>query len=190
MTKKEILRSIDSLIRDLDEWTTKRVKASLDKDDKAYQEAMFNLEGLAADSQQELTYLRDFINSLPEEPVSSIWHDASEKSDNPEDVVIINPSDNTGEVLTKCTGVNQGHIWAYTSDLLKIDNHCKIGKNLQEEPVSKDLEEAANKYAYDYTANDEGNGGDDWESDIAIAFKAGAMWQKAIDKKNESRKAL
>ena len=77
MTKKEILRSIDSLIRDLDEWTTKRVKASLDKDDKAYQEVMFNLEGLAADSRQELTYLRDFINSLPEEPVSKDLEKAS-----------------------------------------------------------------------------------------------------------------
>lgn len=62
MTKKEVLRSVDSLIRDLDEWTTKRVKASLDKDEKDYQEAMFQLEGLAADSQQELTYLRDYID--------------------------------------------------------------------------------------------------------------------------------
>ena len=61
MTKKEILRSMDSLIRDLDEWTTKRVKASLDKDEQAYQEAMFQLEGLNADCQQELTYLRDYI---------------------------------------------------------------------------------------------------------------------------------
>ena len=62
MTKKEVLRSVDSLIRDLDEWTTKRVKASLDKDEKAYQEAMFQLEGLVADSQQELTYLRDYVD--------------------------------------------------------------------------------------------------------------------------------
>lgn len=72
-----------------------------------------------------------------EELVSSIWHDASEKSNEPEDVVIINPSDNTGEVLTNCTGVYSGRIWSYTSDLLNLDNPCKIGKNLQEEPVSE-----------------------------------------------------
>ena len=79
------------------------------------------------------------LDAMQEEPVS-IWHDASKKSDNPEDVVIINPSDNTGEVLTKCTGVNQGHIWAYTSELLKLDNPCNIGKNLQEPQVKESAE--------------------------------------------------
>ena len=62
MTKKEVLRSMDSLIRDIDEWTTKRVKASLEKNDEAYREAMFQLEGLIMDAQQEVTYLRDYIN--------------------------------------------------------------------------------------------------------------------------------
>ena len=47
---------------------------------------------------------------------------------------IIKPSDNTGEVLTRCTGVYPGRIWAYTSELLNLDNSCNIGKNLQEEP--------------------------------------------------------
>ena len=61
MTKKEVLSSMSSLIRDLDNWTTKRVKASLDKDEQAYRDAMFELEGLASDSQQELTFLYDYI---------------------------------------------------------------------------------------------------------------------------------
>ena len=78
------------------------------------------------------------VKALQEEP-ESIWHDANEKSDNPEAVVIINPSDNTGEVLTKCISVYQGHIWAYTSVLLNLDNPCKTGKALQEESVSDDL---------------------------------------------------
>ena len=82
--------------------------------------------------------LDTFIESLQEEPVSSIWHNASEKSNEPENVVIINPFDNTGEVLTKCVAVYQDHIWAYTSELLKLYNLCKVGKNLQEEPVSED----------------------------------------------------
>ena len=77
------------------------------------------------------------IKELQEKPVSNIWHDASKKSNEPEDVVIINPSDNTGEVLTNCVDVYQGRIWAYTSELLKLNNPCKIGKNLQEESVSE-----------------------------------------------------
>ena len=61
MTKKEVLSSMNSLIRDINEWTIKRVKASLDKDDEAYGEAMFQLEGLIIDVQQELTYLTNWI---------------------------------------------------------------------------------------------------------------------------------
>ena len=61
MTKKEVLSSMNSLIRDINDWTIKRVKASLDKDDEAHREAMFQLEGLIIDAQQELTYLTDWI---------------------------------------------------------------------------------------------------------------------------------
>lgn len=67
MTKSEVLRSIDSLIKDIDVWNDKMVAASLEKDDEAYREAMFELEGLIIDAMQELTCLRgwiaeDFIN--------------------------------------------------------------------------------------------------------------------------------
>lgn len=46
--------------------------------------------------------------------------------------------------------------------------------SLPEETASKSLEKASKQYAVNYTSNDNGNGGDDWEDDIAIAFKAGA----------------
>ena len=62
MTKSQILRSIDSLIKDIDVWNDKRVAASLEKDDEAYREAMFELEGLIIDAMQELTCLRDLID--------------------------------------------------------------------------------------------------------------------------------
>ena len=62
MTKSQILRSIDSLIKDIDVWNDKRVAASLGKDDEAYREAMFELEGLIIDAMQELTCLRDWID--------------------------------------------------------------------------------------------------------------------------------
>ena len=43
---------------------------------------------------------------------------------------------------------------------------------------NKDLEKAAKEYARNYTVNDNGNGGDDWEDDIAIAYRAGAQWME------------
>lgn len=61
MTKKEILASIDYLTRDLDEWNTKRTKAILNEDEKAYQESVFRLDVLIIRSHQELTCLRDYI---------------------------------------------------------------------------------------------------------------------------------
>ena len=126
-----------------------------------------------------------------EEPVSSIWHDASEKSNEPEDVVIINPSDNTGEVLTNCTGVYSGRIWSYTSDLLNLDNPCKIGKNLQEEPVSEELEEAIGQ-SFIYHENR----GDDFRSDKQIetayrsGFEFGAKWKEQQMMNNSISKSV
>lgn len=61
MEKQEILRSIDSLCNDIDDWTTNRVKASLEHDTQAYNDCMFELEGLLMDCNQELSYLRDYI---------------------------------------------------------------------------------------------------------------------------------
>lgn len=112
-------------------------------------------------------------DKVQKEPVS-IWHDASEKSNEPEEVVIINPSDNTGEVSTRCTGVYSGRIWAYTSELLNLDNSCNIGKNLQEEPVSEDLEKEVRKYASIYYK----------DNDISKFARHFANWQKKQDQKS------
>lgn len=57
MTKKEVLQSIDDLIKSIDKWALKRAK-----DYNAYKEAMFALAGLAINAQQELTFLRDYID--------------------------------------------------------------------------------------------------------------------------------
>lgn len=47
------------------------------------------------------------------------------------------------------------------------------------------LDEAAKNYAAEYTENENGNGGDDWEDDIVITFKAGAEWmaKRNLDKR-------
>jgi hypothetical protein len=42
--------------------------------------------------------------------------------------------------------------------------------------IPSNLDEVAGEYAYKYTENDNGNGGEDWEDDIRITFIAGAEW--------------
>ena len=61
MNKKEVLKSIDSLCNDIDKWITKRVESSIEHDDKMLDEARFEMEGLLVDCNQELSYLRDYI---------------------------------------------------------------------------------------------------------------------------------
>jgi len=68
---------------------------------------------------------------------------------------------------------------------MALDDILRFINSLPEEPVSENLEEVSRQYATDYTSNDNGNGGDDWEDDIAIAFKAGARWQKEQQLKGE-----
>ena len=53
----------------------------------------------------------------------------------------------------------------------------RIIEGIKEQPsLPSNIDEAANEYTTEYTENENGNGGDDWEDDIAIAFKAGAGW--------------
>ena len=79
---------------------------------------------------------------LVEEPVS-IWHDASEKPER-DDLLI---ETNDGRIIHRQSINNYGMVkrWAYTSDLLNLDNSCNFGNNLQEEPVGDDLGEYINK---------------------------------------------
>lgn len=63
--------------------------------------------------------------------------------------------------------------WCYLCDLHNLSNVKRTVKNWKEEPVSEDLEEAANKYEEDavfYAARN-----------ISDHFKAGAKWQKEQD---------
>lgn len=122
------------------------------------------------------------LDTTQEEPVS-IWHDAREKSNKPESVVIINPNDYSGDVIPNCIGVNEGNLWACTSDLLNIENPCKFGKNLQEESVSEKLIDVAKQYVKEHVI-----GIDKVTFSIATdMFISGAKWKeqqmmaKAID---------
>ena len=79
-----------------------------------------------------------YINSLQEKPVS-IWHDASEKPEH-EDLLI---ETNDGRIIHRQSINNYGMVkkWAYTSDLLNLDNSCNFGKKSQEKTVSIDFEQ-------------------------------------------------
>lgn len=50
---------------------------------------------------------------------------------------------------------------------------------LSEPSLPSNMDDAAKQYARNYTESDTGNGGDDWEDDIQITFKAGAKWMAA-----------
>ena len=56
-------------------------------------------------------------------------------------------------------------------EYLHISETCKENAN-----SFTGLDGAAKEYARQYTENDNGNGGDDWEDDIRITFEAGAKW--------------
>lgn len=47
---------------------------------------------------------------------------------------------------------------------------------LSQPSLPSNLDEAAGAYAYEYTVNDNGNGGDDWEDDIKRTFIAAVGW--------------
>ena len=66
--------------------------------------------------------------------------DASEKPEH-EDLLI---ETNDGRIIHRQSINNYGMVkrWAYTSDLLNLDNSCNFGKNSQEEPVRGDFEMA------------------------------------------------
>lgn len=83
-----------------------------------------------------LCNLDAYIDSLQEESVS-IWHDASEKPER-DDLLI---ETNDGRIIHRQSINNYGMVkrWAYTSDLLNLDNSYSLKNNLQEEHISEFL---------------------------------------------------
>lgn len=139
------------------------------------------------------------VKDLQEEPVS-IWHDASEKSNEPEevdnpckirknlqkDIVIVLNGQRHRQVLDKgCSSKKEckekcslyGRCQKCCIDLCMIffhDPHC----HFVEEPVSAELEEAAIYYADTHTEWFDSDG----NPHVSPAFKSGAEWQKDQDK--------
>ena len=109
---------------------------------------------------EALDRLLSFINSLPEEPVKSIWHDASEKP-NGKDYVIA--WDGKYASIAHYKDVVNCK-WCYLKDIL----------DKSKEPVSEGLEEAVNAYIGYAPEVDECSS----VYGKRQAFKAGAQWQK------------
>ena len=74
--------------------------------------------------------------------------------------------------------LDKSSYWARKhADLFQIiDAKKKVEASLNEPSLPSNLDKAAKEYAYKYTENDNGNGGEDWEDDIRITFIAGAEW--------------
>lgn len=140
-----------------------------------------------------LNSILDFINSLPEEPVSSVWHDAREEPNRTSNLmlqfennfhkpVIANPmeGDFPWEKVVKLNRISK---WAYLDDLLKVDTIK------QEESVSEDFEEEMDRYIEEnfYGSADDGffSNRTKRELEVEDVVRIGchfAAWQKEQDK--------
>jgi hypothetical protein len=61
MTKEEVLRSINNLVKTLDEFTNDIVLARLARDDAKAAHVHWKMESIIVGVQQELTFLGDYI---------------------------------------------------------------------------------------------------------------------------------
>jgi len=123
-----------------------------------------------------------FIDSLQEEPVSSVWHDASEPPIIDKTFLLVAPNGNSslclwgGKELHSVT-IGGGHsvlckgdIYSYIDDLLNLDNFCNFRKNLQEEPVRRtlaDIESAMQEVEEKSKAFTEAHQGEDADTILA-----------------------
>jgi hypothetical protein len=61
-TKREVLNSIEKLYDDIDGCITNIVRSRLTKDTELEGRSLFHMEGLIVASQQELSFLHQYIN--------------------------------------------------------------------------------------------------------------------------------
>ena len=117
-----------------------------------------------------------FLDSMQEEPVSNVWHYA--QIDPPQAKKRILAINEYGFCAVDYAIIMAPYWpkvikWAYIDDLLKLDNSCQSCDNLQEEPVSEDLEEEIDNYV-------KRNGYDGLDSKEEVKYIANhfANWQK------------
>ena len=145
-----------------------KIRKAVKKRYEYWKEKEFNSHSIESETRMsECKHLLLMLDSLQEEPVS-VWHNMDEeKPSHGSDVCLLWPRDSIitigeWEGLENTSYVSK---WAYSSDLLDI----------KKEPVSEELEEAANEYAPDFSNSIASKATVDAVRD---AFKAGAKWQK------------
>jgi hypothetical protein len=121
-----------------------------------------------------------FLDSMQEEPVSNVWHDA--QIDPPQAKKRILAINEYGFCAVDYAIIMAPYWpkvikWAYIDDLLKLDNSCQSCENLQEETVSEDLKAAASREWY------ESEDKDSYADTFFDGYIKGANWQKQKDKK-------
>ena len=129
-----------------------------------------------------LCNLDAYIDSLQEEPASSVWHDASEPPIIDKTFLLVAPNGNSslclwgGKELHSVTiggghsVLRKGDIYSYIDDLLNLDNFCNFRKNLQEEPVRRtlaDIESAMQEVEEKSKAFTEAHQGEDADTILA-----------------------
>lgn len=74
------------------------------------------------------------------------------------------------------------HPKRFSEDCVDFNMHEEVEESekatgIEEKKLPEGLDEAAEEYAYNVDVT--GNGGEDYQDDVRIAFKAGAEWQKS-----------
>jgi len=122
------------------------------------------------------------LDSLQEEPVTSVWHNANILPNNPDAIIIEHSEYGTSIVPASKMSRYKGAEWAYIDDIL---NHTKMYPRCdKEEPVSEDLEEAARDIlnTYEPIFSSSTSNGEPIEyyspGQMRTIFMKGSYWQK------------
>ena len=130
----------------------------------------------------QLKELLEFIDSLQEEPVDSVWHDKDEEPCEDRQVLICLLGNCYVDFYHKedkrfyMFGNPKHYLcevdkWAYIDDIINPSNVQRTTKNWKE-PVSKELEYASEKYACRFSSSKYGH------DKVKDAFIAGDKWKE------------
>lgn len=121
-----------------------KVRAEIEKYQKQIQAGAVDnrISKEKAEAYRICVKLISIIDSMLEEPTISLWHDKVEEPEPDKELICIGQFNNPLVLSSSSDSFRWNFIlkWAYFDDLLKLSNVERNGKDLQEEPVSEDLE--------------------------------------------------
>lgn len=119
-------------VQKIKEWIQTRKLCTMDEHMKFYcreAESDYNL----------LCSIEKVLDSLQEDPVTPVWHDASEVPQLNKELIVVGEFDNALVLSSNSESFKNRKVtkWAYFDDLLKLSNVERIGKNWKEDHVDK-----------------------------------------------------